>query len=218
MILATEYRATDEQLDYIKSLCNAQNNRLVLNQPTGNFFYDPWIVLEQYQGTPLEEFLLQIPDAGEARIIKQPSGTCYYAHSDIDDRYHLNLTGDLAALIDLETNKNYFLNSDSVVYEMDAGRNHSAANFGEHIRYQLVIRKLLTRSDTCNVVVEIHPRGENPRFKFDKYVSPTLNKMNKCNALNNFTPLETGVRFETTTVWYDIIKSKLPEDFKCTVV
>ena len=29
---------------------------------------------------------------------------------------------------------------------------------------------------------------------------------------------ETGVRFETTTVWYDIIKSKLPEDFKCTVV
>lgn len=218
MIYATEYTATEVQLEYIKSLCNSTIAKQSLNKPTGDFFYDPWQVLDQYKGSPLEKFLLQIPDAGEARIIKQESGTCYYAHSDIDDRYHLNLTGDLAALIDLSFNKNYFLNSDCVVYEMDASRNHSAANFGEHTRYQLVIRKLLNRSKNCDVNVEIYPRGENPRFKFDKYVSPILNKMNKSDALNNFTTLETGVRFSTTNVWYNIIKSKLPDEFKCIIV
>ena len=82
MILPTEYEATKQQLNYLKDLCNSEH-KMVLNKPTGDFFYDPWVVNEEYKGTPVESFLAQIPDAGEARIIKQESGTCYFAHSDI---------------------------------------------------------------------------------------------------------------------------------------
>lgn len=218
MLTATEYRATDEQLEYIKGLFDHTSDKQILNYPTGDFFYDPWQVFEKYKNTPLETFLTQLPNSGEARIIKQSSGNCYFAHSDIDDRYHLNLSGDLAALIDLDDNQNYFLKRDNVVYLMDTSKTHSAANFGEYDRYQLVIRKLLKRSPHCNVDVEIYPAGENPRFRFDKYVSPILNKINKGNELNNFTILQNGVRFSTTSSCFDLLKTQLPNEFKCICV
>jgi hypothetical protein len=128
------------------------------------------------------------------------------------------LTGDLAALIDLDDNQNYFLKRDYVVYLMDTSKTHSAANFGEYDRYQLVIRKLLKRSTDCDVVVEIYPAGENPRFKFDKYVSPILNKINKANGLTNFAILENGVRFSTTSNYFNLLKTQVPCEFKCICV
>lgn len=213
MILPTEYEANKQQLNYLKDLCSSEH-KMVLNKPTGDFFYDPWVVNDEYKGTPVESFLAQIPDAGEARIIKQESGTCYFAHSDIDDRYHLNLSGDCAALIDITNNKNYFLEADMLVYIMDAGRTHSAANFGEHTRYQLVIRKLLKNYAWTEIDITIHAGGENPRFKFDKYISPVLNQLVKRKMLSNFEILETGVKFRSNKVWAKVIRDSLPENFQ----
>lgn len=217
MIASTEYTATTEQFEYLKSICSTEN-KMVLNKPTGDFFYDPWEVLPEYQNTPVEQFLSQLPNIGEARIIRQESGTCYFSHSDIDDRYHLNLSGDCAALIDITKNKNYFLYPDQKVYLMDAGTTHSAANFGEHTRYQLVIRKLLENVDWTDTTVEIHAGGLNPRFAFDKYVSPLLNDMNKRKILSNFQILETGVRLKTTQYWFKKLQESVPTEFKCISV
>lgn len=213
MILPTEYTATPEQLKYLLNICD-DTHKLVVNSPTGNFFYDPWKILPEHKNTPLETFLNQIPDIGEARIIRQESGTCYFSHSDVDDRYHLNISGDCAALIDITNNQNYFLKPDGIVYIMDAGRTHSAANFGEYTRYQLVIRKLLTRSEIADTQVKILVGGTNPRFKFDKYISPLLNEINKRKLLNDFCILESGVSFKTTAVWANLLKDKIPEHFQ----
>jgi len=217
MILLTEYSATPEQLKYLQSICGGEN-KMVLNKPTGDFFYDSWEVLPEYKDTPVEDFLNQFNDIGEARIIRQESGTCYFSHSDIDDRYHLNLSGDCSALIDITNNKNYFLKTDMLVYIMDAGKTHSAANFGEHTRYQLVIRKLLNKVDWVETTVEIHAGGNNPRFAFDKHVSPVLNEMNKRRIISNFEILETGVRFKTNDVWFNKLKDTVPTDFTCITV
>lgn len=217
MILPTEYSATTEQLNYLKSICN-DAHKMVLNKPTGDFFYDPWEVLPEYKDTPIESFLTQLHKCGEARIIKQESGNCYFSHSDIDDRYHLNITSDCAALIDITNNKNYFLKTDGIVYIMNAGVTHSAANFGEHTRYQLVIRQLLNKVEYVDFDVEIHAGGNNPRFAFDKYVSPLLNEMNKRRILSNFKILDTGVSFTTNQVWFNLLKDKVPEGFICKSV
>jgi hypothetical protein len=103
--------------DLIKTMSeiDATGLRVVINEPTGDFFYDPWRIKKEFIGTPFEDALKLLPEnIGEARIITLESGRCYFSHSDIDDRYHLNLTGDCAALINLENGNSYFLKPDGV--------------------------------------------------------------------------------------------------------
>ena len=96
---------------------------------------------------------------------------------------------------------------------MDAGRNHSAANFGQYPRYQLVVRCLLTRSHWVEDKVEIVAGGENPRFVFDKYISPLLNQINSRGAMNNFEITATGVKFLTNEFWINHLKDAIPDKF-----
>ena len=119
--------------------------RIPLNEPTGRFFYDPWKLSKKYENSIWEDLYKSLPeeDKGEARIINIDSGNCYTAHCDIDDRYHLNLSGKDSYLIDLEKSQMHLLSKDGCWYEMDAGVIHTAANFGNRPRYQLVVRKLL---------------------------------------------------------------------------
>lgn len=214
MITNTEFTTTPDKLLQANSLCQSMEGKTVINRPTGNFFYDPWEILPEYKDTVFEELLAPLEDIGEARIVKQESGTCYYAHSDVDDRYHLNISGDCACLIDLDKNTMYPLESDGKYYLMNAGKNHSAANFGQYPRYQLVVRKLLQRAGWVYETIEIHGGGNNPRFMFDKYISTILNDMNKRNVMNNFEILETGVRLTTNNFWAETLKNVLPIGFQ----
>lgn len=214
MIDNTEYFVNVGQVATAAALCKDWTGKNVLNMPTGDFFYDPWKISPQYEGTIFEDLLSVLPDVGEARIIRQECGTCYQAHSDIDDRYHLNLAGDHACLIDLDDHTTYDLKADGKYYLMNAGKTHSAANFGEQVRFQLVVRKLLRRADWVDCNVEIIGGGDNPRFAFDKYVSPLLNQCNKRNVMNNFTVTETGVKFTTNKVWANLFLDHLPVGFK----
>lgn len=214
MISNTEYKVDIELLQQAKELCKDWTGKNVLNMPTGDFFYDPWVISPHYKGTVFENILDALPDIGEARIIRQECGTCYQAHSDIDDRYHLNIAGDHACLIDLDTNKSYTLESDGNFYLMDAGKTHSAANFGQEVRFQLVVRKLLKRAEWVKHTIEIHGGGENPRYVFDRHISPMLNHMNKRDVMNNFEVLQTGVKFTTNAWWANLLNDHLPIGFK----
>ena len=164
------------------------NVKTSINQPTGNFFYDLWEIKEEYKDTVWEKLLDTLPkQIGEARVIILESEKCYTKHSDIDDRYHLNLHGDCAFLLDLENQYMYETKQDNQWYEMDAGVLHSAASFGEHKRIQLVVRKLLKYTTLGDpVLINIDIAGPNPRYRFDNTLSSWLNKAHKKQIINDF--------------------------------
>lgn len=219
MIQQTPYNVNLNLLNECKKFSNIEH-RLVLNEPSGNFFYDKWKLLDEFKETVIETVLSVLPNnIGEARIITLKSGTCYYSHSDIDDRYHLNISGDSAALIDLENNINYFLNPDGIWYEMDAGCVHSAASFGEYDRIQIVVRKLLIDNKLLNPVkVLIEGRGENPRYKFDKALSPWLNRANKNGIITNFEKGRGFVCFDVEEESITELNLLVPKEFKVDYV
>lgn len=172
--------------------------KLSLNTPTGNFFYDPWEIKDEFKNTVWEQILKTLPGPiGEARIIELTHGTCYMSHCDIDDRYHLNIEGQYSFLIDIDSQKMYSTVADGNWYVINTGIRHVAANFGSVKRTQLVVRQLLNRSTAHNLVtVKIFPICENPRFEFDDIISPWLHEINKRFMMSEFTVLDNGVTFK----------------------
>jgi hypothetical protein len=166
--------------------------RLAINQPTGDFFYDPWELKSEFKGTAWETIYNSLPfPVGEARTILLQSAQCYACHADIDDRYHLNLAGEKSYLIDLESNVMHKTERDGQWFEMDAGKLHTAINFSNVPRFQLVVRKLLMRpAETSNFVhVQITSnitKLEDARYEFDNTISVFLNRINKQELMNNF--------------------------------
>jgi len=202
------------QNDFVKNIINQSNDSKIkteLNQPTGNFFYDPWEIKPEFRNTVFEELLNSIPDPiGEARLIVLKPGSCYHSHADIDDRYHLNLLGQYSYLIDLDTEQMFATEVDGEWYEMNAGRRHVAANFGSKERLQIVVRKLLSSNNLVNPVsVNVSYSGSRPdkaRFIFDDQISPWLNSAVKEGIIDNF-------RTDQKQIWFDIEQSSL-SDFK----
>jgi hypothetical protein len=192
---------------------NTDQKKFSINQPTGNFFYDSWTLKDNFKNTVWEAIYnsLSVEDKGEARIIELGSNENYSLHADIDDRYHLNISGTHSYLIDLTTNTMYPQTRDGIWYEMDASRIHTAANFSNQPRLQLVVRKLLKRvtdkTDFINIVIKTtHSSIETARFLFDNSFSPYLNLISKKQLLFNF-------NYTSTKVELDIHKSCL-EDLK----
>ena len=187
-----------------------------LTTPTGDFFYDPWELKDEYTGTVWETIWKSLPiDTGQARIIVMESPSCYTQHADIDDRYHLNLSGDEDYLIDLQNKEMHKLEKDGVWYEMDAGRLHTAISIGEHTRMQLVVRKLLTRNVLSNpVTVSIAAGGSNPRYNFDNAMSVWLNSASKNKIITNFKQTETAVYFDIEKDSLEELKFIIPKEFK----
>ena len=214
MLIKTEYSIPQSLLSSFSLDC-FQTMKTAINQPTGNFFYDSWIINEEFQNTAFDQILKTLPEnIGEARIIVLESEKCYTKHADIDDRYHLNLYGDEGYLIDLESNSMYHTNKDGCWYEMNAGILHSAASFGEHKRIQLVVRKLLIRNILKDpVTVSITTSGNNPRYKFDNILSPWLNMANKNNIITNFQHKLDTVTFDVERLHLSDLKNKCPIDF-----
>ena len=173
----------------------------VLNEPTGDFFYDEWKLLPEYKGTSLEELLIKLGKVGEARINVMKPGECYTAHADIDDRFHLTLNSEHSFLTDIIWSKTFPCYADDTVYGMDAGRLHTASNYGYKNRYQLVIRKLLNKIDLQEPAVvtcmALQPTPYNLRYLFDRSFSCLLNKFNKLGVMTNFEKMsDTSIKFE----------------------
>ena len=192
--------------------------KTTINRPTGNFFYDPWVLKEEYKGTVWETLYNSLPVIkGEARIIILDPGTCYTSHADIDDRYHLNILGDECFLINLVQEQMHKLTQDGIWYDMYAGFHHTAANFGRRARVQLVIRKLLKKNQITNSqIVSITTKLGNldqARYMFDNYVSPWLNSANKAGQITDFEHSIAHVRFAMDQNKIEDLKNYLPKEF-----
>jgi hypothetical protein len=193
--------------------------KTTITKPTGDFFYDPWIINDEYKGTVWETIYNSLPIAkGEARIIILDPGQCYQIHADIDDRYHLNILGDNSYLIDLIRDTMYPLSQDGIWYEMDAGLLHSATNFGRRARVQLVVRKLLKKNklkDPVEIVIATEMANTNhARFLFDNTMSPWLNEANKLGFISDFSYTAVSVKFNIEKEKIESLKRMLPEEFK----
>jgi len=193
--------------------------KTTINQPTGNFFYDSWILKDEYKGTVWETLYDSLPVIkGEARIIILDPGHCYQTHADIDDRYHLNILGDNSYLINLVQETMHPLSQDGIWYDMDASFLHTATNFGRKARVQLVVRKLLKKNKlTRPIEVSLVTTMENPnhaRFLFDNTLSPWFNAANKLGFINNFIQGALSIKFNIEQNKLESLKTILPEEFK----
>jgi hypothetical protein len=193
--------------------------RTTINNPTGRFFYDPWVIKDEYKGTVWETLYNSLPVIkGEARIIILDPNQCYQIHADIDDRYHLNILGDNSYLIDLIRDNMYPLSQDGIWYDMDAGFLHTAANFGRRARIQLVVRHLLKPNKLSSpvdlTIVTTMSNTDHARSVFDNTVSPWLNEANKLGFISNFEYTAISTKFSIEKDKLDSLKNILPEEFQ----
>ncbi len=190
MLDPTNYTISNELLQAaISSLPNI-DSRLALNEPSGDFFTDHWVIKSEFKGTVWEQILDSLEESkGEARLIKMNPGECYPSHADIDDRWHLTITGNHSYLIDLDSTTMYPTEPTGKWYLMDAGKRHSAANFGSENRIQLVVRKLLPSgmiNNPVDITLRLRVVKYDYRFVFDDIVSPWLNRAYKQGIVNRF--------------------------------
>ena len=196
-----------------------ESMKIVINQPTGSFFYDPWVLKDEYKGTIWETLYNSLPvGKGEARIIVLKSNQCYQIHADIDDRYHLNIRGESCYLIDLIRDQMYPLDQDGIWYNMDTSFLHTAANFGRYPRLQLVVRHLLKNNKLKDpVAVALSTtvgNTDDARFLFDNTLSPWFNEANKLGFINNFDHSLISIKFNIERSKLDSLKNMLPTEFK----
>lgn len=219
MLIETNYTVPTSLLQEALDNIPSDDFKLTINEPTGNFFYDPWEIKSEFKDTVWQKLLQSLPtEIGEARIIVLNYGACYQSHSDIDDRYHLNISSHYAYLINLENNVMYPLSADGIWYAMDAGIRHTAANFGYFNRVQLVVRKLLINSlinDPVNIKISyVGFEKDTVRFKFDDKISPWLNRAVKQCVVSNFILKHNDIQFTLEHSSLDALKMILPADFK----
>ncbi|NBP57262.1 hypothetical protein EBU71_12160 [bacterium] len=193
--------------------------KTTVNQPTGNFFYDPWVIKPEFENTMLDRVLAALPrPIGEARLINLEPGTTYMAHADIDDRWHYTIQSQEGYLIDLSNKQMFLLETDGYWYEMDAGRIHVAANFGSINRLQLVVRKLLINTPITSLVkVTISPNKDlyDFRYRFDNVISPWLNSINKQGLMKDFMIKENSVSFKVVESELNTLNKN--SDFKIVI-
>ena len=193
---------------------------VVLNEPTDDFFYDRWQIKDLYKDTLWERVLNSMPmSIGQARIIRMEPGESYMAHADIDNRWHLNLTGEQAYLIDLDDEVMYKCERDYRWAYMNASRIHAATNYGSVPRLQLVVREPLRRSRQPVDLVSISMvRGSQHdfRYRFDKQFSPFLNRANWANKLADFAYTEFNLSFKLERELLEEFNKLITPEFKVT--
>lgn len=217
MLIHTDYTVSSDLLQQALVDMPIIDFRYSLNTPTGDFFYDPWALKTELVGTIWEKLYDSLPvdDRGEARIIQLLGATCYAIHADIDDRYHLNISGNNCYLIDLDSQTMYPIIADGQWYSMDAGKRHTATNFGNRPRYQLVIRRLMKRN-TLEIPIQASIKFDaqtdkgDARFRFDESISPWLNQANKQGFISEFKHSDKAVSFAIDEKYLQELQSILP--------
>jgi hypothetical protein len=194
---------------------------IVLNEPTGDFFYDKWVIKEFYKDTIWEQVLDTMPmSIGQARIINLAPGESYMAHADIDNRWHLNLTGEQAYLIDLDEKVMYECVRDNRWAYMDASRIHAATNYGSIPRLQLVVREPLRRSrqpvDLVSISMEPAYEQQDFRYKFDNRFSSFLNRANQKHKLADFAHTTFSLSFKLERELLEEFEKLVTPEFKVT--
>jgi hypothetical protein len=140
------------KIDYIDSIIAQVNamdfdfKRKTLNYTDGNILSGDYKILPELENTPIGNFLTELGDIGEARLLVLESGETYTAHTDPDDRLHLVIsTNPDCYLIDLDKLHMYHLPVDGHIWNMDTGVRHVACNFGGKPRVHLNVRHKLPK-------------------------------------------------------------------------
>lgn len=218
MLFPTEHTVNFELIDQALNLTNFDEFKFTINQPTGNFFYDAWDIKPEFKGTVWDKILQTLPEPkGEARIITLKPGTNYYCHADADDRWHLNFQSEHGYICDLENKELHRLKTDGIWYSMDAGRLHTAANFGNKDRIQLVVRQLLKHNqlvDPIKVSIVLKEQVSDFRYQFDQTVSSWLNRANKNQIISDFVFSDNEVTFNLEKEYLLKLESIIPKIFK----
>jgi len=223
MLLPTTYSITKSQLELARNTDFGDTFKSTINKSSGNFFYDPWIISDEYKDTVWNDILNTLPLAkGEARVILLKPGQCYQSHSDIDDRYHLNITGNFNYLIDLDSEIMYRNNNDCKWYDLDTSSRHTAMNVGETVRVQLAVRKLLL-NNVLNEPVKVKLSSitlspDDARYKFDDVISGWLNRANKTGIINEFSPSLTHVTFNIEKSCLIELENIMPTEFSLELI
>ena len=157
---------------------------------------------------------------GQARIINLAPGESYMAHADIDNRWHLNLTGEQAYLIDLDEKVMYECVRDNRWAYMDASRIHAATNYGSIPRLQLVVREPLRRSrqpvDLVSISMEPAYEQQDFRYKFDNRFSSFLNRANQKHKLADFAHTTFSLSFKLERELLEEFEKLVTPEFKVT--
>jgi hypothetical protein len=221
MLQSTNYTVSDEILQQAIVQSSQDQFKVSLNQPDGDFFYDPWKIKSEFKNTVWEKILDSLPELkGEARIITLKPGNAYYSHADADDRWHLNLKSEHAFLCDIDDQQMYPLRPDGVWYQMNAGKRHSAVNFGNTDRTQIVVRQLLKSnklSDAVPIKIILKDSAPDFRYHFDNTVSVWLNKANKTGIISNFKFFDNTVSFDIENAQLDSLKKIVPDSFEIVI-
>jgi len=192
--------------------------KVSLNSPSGDFFYDPWVIKSEFKNTVWEDILKSLPyQHGEARIITLKPGTSYWCHADADDRWHLNIQSEFGVICDIDHNVMYQLSTDGIWYNMNAGRRHTAANFGSIDRIQLVVRQLLRKNtlvDPVPVKIITQTKPVDFRYQFDNSISPWLNTANKQGIISHFKFVNDEVAFNIERDSVESLNAVVPTIFK----
>lgn len=217
MLTPTDYKVDTSLIEQAIQNYPIDASKFSINIPTGHFFYDSWKLKEELLGTVWETIYDSLPECkGEARIITLEPGTNYFSHADIDDRWHLSLDGNQSYIIDLINQKMFKTNRDGVWYFMNAGRLHTAANFGQIPRRQLVVRKLLTKNTLKDPVklelIKIKDSFDY-RYQFDHNISPWLHSANKEKLITNFSYRNESVSFSIEKKYINDLLSLLGDSF-----
>jgi hypothetical protein len=222
MLVLTNYTISSKLLQQAQKELPNIDSRLALNKPTGHFFTDAWKIKPEFKGTVWEKILDSIKeDKGEARLIKLEQGICYPSHADIDDRWHMTIQGNRSYLIDLETNTMHQTEVSGAWYLMDAGRRHTAANFGSGDRIQLVVRKLLPSPNIIhpvNISIKLKEIIGERRFVFDDIISPWLNRAYKAGIVDNFKGEDLEATFTVEATAVKELKKIIRSHFTLTVL
>lgn len=222
MLAKTDYTVNEKLLQEAIRQLPGSDFRTTLNHPTGDFFYDPWEIKEEFKGSVWHQILSTIKEPiGEARVIILKPQMSYHVHSDIDDRFHLNIQCEESFLIDFTLNELHKLKTDGIWYLMDAGRLHTASNFGRFDRVQFVVRKNLIKGNLSNSrkvkILSNIPTIDDSRFVFDNTVSPWLNRANKKGIIDKFTYTPTCVSFNIEEEFLQDLISVLGNNFRIEI-
>jgi hypothetical protein len=219
MLTDTQYTVSKDLLQEATTQFPCFDRRFDLTIPTGDFFYDKWIIDPNLQNSVWENILSTLPFTfGQARLMKLKPGEAYYSHADMDDRYHLNLVGEKSYLINLDSDQMFSTVPDGKWYLMNAGMQHSAVNFSNKDRIQLVVRSLLIHGsikDPINVEILLKSPCSDFRYVFDSVFSTWLNCKNKLGLIDNFKIInEEHVMFTTERSVINELHEACPENFK----
>ncbi len=182
MITRTNIQVDIQLSEIIDALDNLPKNdyRYILNEPSGHYMYDGWRIKKEFENSVWDKLLSTLPGIiGQARIIIMQPGQCYQSHADIDNRWHLNLTGEDCFFADLDNCKMFKIEQDWYWYDFDASPRHTAVNCGRFARAQLVVRKPIVKNkiiDPVRIEIKSLLNDDSSRYYGENKITPWFNK------------------------------------------